>query len=324
MWNPHTLSSAIVRVAAGRGRLPRKGGRLYLRGLPMARTRWWWIPTSLFTLAVWLAAVPVEADPAGSPVTTVNPLDGTPIRSVMLRMPQGALTRNEPLQVLLALHGMGGNGADFSRDLTEQADRYEWLIVAPTIEYGDWTNPAVVAQEDPVLIQALSAYTEQLPQLIGAPVHHKLLILGHSRGAQLAHRFAEFQPQRVLAVAAISAGTYTMPETTAADGNLNFPYGVRDMQRYAGHAFDRTQFDDVSLLVGVGGQDTNPADVPHQWDGVEGTNRLQRAQAFEAAAEELGAHAVLRVFGNAHHELTGEMRSAACEFLESASYDEGG
>jgi poly(3-hydroxybutyrate) depolymerase len=284
----------------------------------MARTRWWWIPSTLLTLAVWLAALPAEADPANTLTAPPSPLDGTPIRSVLLRMPAGP-PADGAMQVLLALHGMGGNGPDFSRDLTEQADRNGWLIVAPTIEYGDWTDPAVVAQEDPVLIQALAAYTQQLPQLIGAPVHHRLLILGHSRGAQLAHRFAEFQPQRVLAVAAISAGTYTMPETSAADGSLNFPYGVRDMQRYAGHPFDRTTFDDVSLMVGVGGQDTNPADVPHQWDSVEGTNRLQRAQAFEAAAEELGAHAVLRVFNTAHHELTGEMRSAACEFLESAS-----
>jgi poly(3-hydroxybutyrate) depolymerase len=284
----------------------------------MARTRWWWIPSTLLTLAVWLAALPAEADPANTLTAPPSPLDGTPIRSVLLRMPAGP-PADGAMQVLLALHGMGGNGPDFSRDLTEQADRNGWLVVAPTIEYGDWTDPAVVAQEDPVLIQALAAYTQQLPQLIGAPVHHRLLILGHSRGAQLAHRFAEFQPQRVLAVAAISAGTYTMPETSAADGSLNFPYGVRDMQRYAGHPFDRTTFDDVSLMVGVGGQDTNPADVPHQWDSVEGTNRLQRAQAFEAAAEELGAHAVLRVFNTAHHELTGEMRSAACEFLESAS-----
>jgi pimeloyl-ACP methyl ester carboxylesterase len=285
----------------------------------MARTRWWWIPSTLLTLAVWLAAVPAQADPASSLTEPQNPFDRTPIRSVMLRMPQGGTDPSEPLQVLVALHGMGGNGPDFSRDLTDQADRYGWVIVAPTIEYGDWTNPAVVAQEDPVIIQALSAYTQQLPQLLGTPVHHKLLILGHSRGAQLAHRFAEFQPQRVLAVAAISAGTYTMPETSAADGSLNFPYGVQDLQRYAGHPFDRSTFDDISLMVAVGGQDTNPADVPHQWDSVEGTNRLQRAQAFEAAAEELGAHAVLRVFNTAHHELTGEMRSAACEFLESAS-----
>jgi pimeloyl-ACP methyl ester carboxylesterase len=149
-------------------------------------------------------------------------------------------------------------------------------------------------------------------------VRRLVLILGHSRGAQLAHHFAEFRPERVLAVAAISAGTYTLPENAGPDGALDFPFGLDDMQQYTGHPFDPSRFDDVALWVGVGAQDTNPADLPRQWDRIEGTTRVQRAEAFEAAARQLGAKAVLRVFGNAHHELTSEMRSAACEFLQGA------
>jgi pimeloyl-ACP methyl ester carboxylesterase len=266
------------------------------------------IPLAFAILAVWTLATPVTADPAD---TANQALDGTPIKSVMVRLPQGAPTATQPLQVLLALHGMGGNGPDFSRDLFEQADRYGWVIVAPTISYGDWTNPDVVASEDPVLIQALSSYLDGLPQLVGMPLRRLVLLLGHSRGAQLAHRYAEFRPDRVLAVAAISAGTYTMPES------FNFPFGVQDLQHYDGHAFDQTRFDDVALFVGVGGADTNPADLPHQWDSIEGSTRVQRAQAFEAAARALGATTVLDVFPNTHHELTGEMRAAACDFLES-------
>jgi pimeloyl-ACP methyl ester carboxylesterase len=220
------------------------------------------------------------------------------------------------MQVLLALHGMGGNGQDFAKELLDQADHNGWLIVAPTIDYGDWTNPSVVAREDPLLIQAMSAYLDGLPQLVGAPIHHGVLILGHSRGAQLAHRFAEFQPDRVLAVAALSAGTYTLPETSGPDGNLPFPYGVQDLDQYTGRDFDVSRFDSVPIWVGVGAQDTNPSDLPRQWDRIEGSTRVQRAQAFEAAARQLGAYAVLRLFSNAHHELTGEMRLAACDFLQ--------
>jgi pimeloyl-ACP methyl ester carboxylesterase len=218
--------------------------------------------------------------------------------------------------VLVALHGMGGNGPDFARDLTEQADRNGWLLIAPTIEYGDWTNPSVVANEDPLIIQGLADYLDQLPQQVGAPVRHLVLVLGHSRGAQLAHRFTEFRPDRVLAVAALSAGTYTLPETSGPTGALNFPFGVQDLEQYAGHAFDSERFETVGIWVGVGGQDTNPNEVPRQWDSVEGSTRVQRAQAFEQAARQLGAHAVLRVFNNTRHELTGEMRAAACDFLQ--------
>jgi pimeloyl-ACP methyl ester carboxylesterase len=220
--------------------------------------------------------------------------------------------------VLVVLHGMGGNGPDFARELVDQADTYSWLIVAPTIDYGDWTNPNVVAQEDPLLIQALNDYLDSLPQLVGAPVRHLVLLLGHSRGAQLAHRFAEFRPDRVLAVAALSAGTYTLPTGVGPGGTLNFPFGVQDMDHYAGHAFDAQRFDNVSFWVGVGGQDTNPGDVPRQWDGIEGSTRVQRARAFEAAVRQLGANTQLRIFGDARHELTGEMRAAACDFLKGA------
>jgi pimeloyl-ACP methyl ester carboxylesterase len=271
------------------------------------------VTLTLALAGLWLVGAPATADPAD---TVLDPLAGTPVRNVYVRAPQNQAV-GKPLQVLVALHGMGGNGQDFSRELIDQADRYGWLIVAPTIEYGDWTNPSVLAREEPVLIQALNSYLDGLPQLVGTPMRHLVLILGHSRGAQLAHRFAEFRPDRVLAVAALSAGTYTLPETSP-DGSLNFPYGVQDIDQYSGHAFDPARFDTVAIWVGVGGQDTNAGDLPRQWDSIEGSTRVQRAQAFEAAAQQLGANAVLRVFSNAHHELTREMRSAACDFLQDS------
>jgi pimeloyl-ACP methyl ester carboxylesterase len=268
------------------------------------------LPLALVLTSLWIAITPVTADVADAPP---DPLAGTPIRSVFLRAPQRATPTQAPVQVLVVLHGMGGNGPDFASDLFDQADKNGWLIVAPTIGYGDWTNPSVVAQEDPLLIQALNDYLDGLPAILGAPVRHLVLLLGHSRGAQLAHRFAEFRPDRVLAVAALSAGTYTLPSSTGT-----FPFGVQDMDHYAGHAFDVQRFDTVSFWLGVGAQDNNPGDVPHQWDSIEGSTRLQRAAAFEAAVRQLGATATLHVFGDTHHEMTGEMRSAACDFLQGA------
>jgi hypothetical protein len=99
---------------------------------------------------------------------------------------------------------------------------------------------------------------------------------------------------------------------------MSFPFGVKDLAQYGGTAFDLTRFDGVQFWVGVGGLDTNPAEVPRQWDTYEGTTRLQRAQAFEAAMKQLGASSVLRVFGDARHEITAEMRLAACAFLGKA------
>jgi pimeloyl-ACP methyl ester carboxylesterase len=257
--------------------------------------------------------VPVVASPG-----ITSALTGTPIRAVYVRAPRFNPTPGKPLQVLLALHGMGGNGEDFSRDLVEQADHYGWLLVAPTIDYGDWTNPNVVSHEEPMLISALADYLDQLPQLTGLPVRHLVLVLGHSRGAQLAHRFAEFRPDKVLAVAALSAGTYTLPLSAGPQGGMSFPFGVKDLALYTGRAFDSTRFGGIPFWIGVGGLDTNASDLPRQWDSYEGTTRVQRAQAFEEAMQLMGASSVLRVFGDAKHEVTSEMRLAACRFLGGA------
>jgi pimeloyl-ACP methyl ester carboxylesterase len=275
----------------------------------------------LLTVALSVSALVPLTQVAASPEAVASPLVGTAIRSVYVRTPRAAaqLVGRAPLQVLLVLHGMGGNGEEFSRELIESADHYGWLIVAPTIDYGDWTNPTLVAREDPALIRALADYLDQLPGLTGIPMRRQVLVLGHSRGAQLAHRFAEFRPEKVLAVAALSAGTYTLPQSSGAQGSIfTFPFGVKDLAQYAGHSLDLAQFSGVRFFIGVGGQDNNPSDLPRQWDNIEGSTRVQRAQAFESAMLRLGAHSTLRVFGNAHHEVTSEMRQAACAFLGSA------
>jgi pimeloyl-ACP methyl ester carboxylesterase len=271
----------------------------------------------VLTLAATLVlpTLPVAASPG-----VQGALVGTPIRSVFLRPPRSGTIPGKPVQVLLALHGMGGSGEAFSKELVEQADRYGWLLVAPTIDYGDWKNTSVVAREEPIIIHALADYLDQLPQLTNLQVRSRVLVLGHSRGAQLAHRFAEFRPDKVLAVAALSAGTYTLPLTSGPQGSMSFPFGVKDLAQYAGSAFDPARFGGILFWVGVGGQDNNPADLPRQWDSYEGTTRVQRAQAFEAAMQQLGATSVLRVFGDTKHELTSEMRLAACAFLGKAMH----
>src|SRR5437899_153424 len=132
----------------------------------MPRTLGRLCPALFLLLALLWPLTPVAA----SPDAAGSPLVGTPIRSVYVRVPQGATDSSMPLQVLLALHGIGGNGQDFSRELIEPADQYGWLLVAPTIDYGDWTNPSVVAHEDAQLIRALSDYLDQMPDVMNVQI----------------------------------------------------------------------------------------------------------------------------------------------------------
>jgi pimeloyl-ACP methyl ester carboxylesterase len=230
-------------------------------------------------------------------------------------MPQTA--DDQPLQVVVALHGMGGNGPDFAAPLAAQADQNSWVVVAPTIKYGDWTDPAQIAREEPALIAWLSDYVAHLAERTGAVVEPQVLLFGHSRGAQLALRFTELHPEQVVAVAAVSAGTYTLPMALDSHGaELDFPFGIADVARADGGVpFDAQEFAGVPVWIGVGGDDTNPGDVPHAWDAYLGRNRVERARTFALALQLLGADVSLNIFPGAQHGLTDEMRNSALAAL---------
>jgi pimeloyl-ACP methyl ester carboxylesterase len=268
-------------------------------------------------LALVLVLWATPARPALAPVAIAAELPAG-IPSVYLHLPQ-ELPVGSPVQVLVALHGMGGNGEQFAANLFREADRNHWLVVAPTIDYGDWTDPAQIAREDPRLIRWLAGFLDHLADYVGVPVKPRVLLLGHSRGAQLAHRFAFFEPQRVLAVAALAAGTYTLPMERGPQGTLmRFPFGMADLSSIAGHAFSRMLVvEDTDFWLGVGTEDNNPADLPRAWDQYQGTTRVQRALSFQAALHNLGARSVLVAFRGEKHALSLEMASSASSFLRA-------
>ena len=236
---------------------------------------------------------------------------GAEIQNVYVRLPQTATSDDQPLQVVVALHGMGGNGRDFAGPLATAADQNGWVLVAPTINYGDWTDPAQITHEDPALISWLSDYVDHLSENVGVAVEPRVLLFGHSRGAQLSLRFTELHPEQVAGVAAVSAGTYTLP--TDLD---DFPYGVGDLaQDDGGRPFDAKSFVGVPVWVGVGTEDTNPADVPHAWDAYIGRTRVERAKTFTRALQQLGSSVSLTLFPGAGHGLTDQMRQQALDAL---------
>jgi len=239
------------------------------------------------------------------------------VQDIYVRAPANA-PDDQPLQAVIALHGMGGNGADFAAPLEAQADQYGWLLIAPTIEYGDWTDPEQISHEDPALSAWLADYVRHLSDRTGYSVDPRVLLFGHSRGAQLALRFTEMHPDLVTAVAAVSAGTYTLPATRDATSGkvLQFPFGVGDLARDdGGQAFDARRFEQVPVWIGVGTKDDNPADVPHAWDAYIGEDRVDRAEAFAQALRDMGVNVTLAEFPGASHGLTDDMRAAGCAAL---------
>lgn len=253
------------------------------------------------------------AEVAGTPAYTLNQ-DG-----VFIYVPANA-AQQQPLQVLVAIHGMGGNGFDFCQDLLQAAERNGWIVLAPTFKYQDYKNPDSVLQDDVAFLPRLAAVIDDLPARTGLMTRAKVLLYGHSRGGQMVHRFATVYPARVAGVAALSAGSYTLPlQTMLVNGRsqrLPLPYGVDNLGRYFGADFDYAAFRRVPFRVEVGESDTNPDDVPRAWDPYLGPNRVGRARAYSRTLADLGLDVALQVYPGAGHGVTQPMHDDALRFLE--------
>jgi predicted esterase len=234
-------------------------------------------------------------------------------------IPTNAATRG-PLQVLVTVHGMGGDGTVFCQPLINRAEQDGWILISPTYHYRDNFNPVTVREDDTELIPRLKVYLDNLPAKTGLPIRDKVLLYGFSRGGQIVHRFAEFYPEKTLAVAVFAAGTYTLPVSSmkmnGTQTTLDLPFGVADVQQYTSTPFNLDAFKKIPFFIGVGGADDHAGDAPPAWDPYVGSTRLARSQNFAYALQNLGMDASLTVFPGVGHDITTEMRGQAMSFLE--------
>jgi poly(3-hydroxybutyrate) depolymerase len=227
---------------------------------------------------------------------------------------------SDRMEVLVALHGMGGQGSEFCQALLSRSDRERWVVVAPTYAYGDWRDPnQVMREESSRFIPRLHEFLEGLPERTGLTLDTKASFYGFSRGAQLAQRFAMVYPEQTLGVAALSAGTYTLPmastEVNGATVTLRYPFGTADVSERFGRPFDPAALRGIPFWIGVGANDRNPTDLPHQWDAFEGTTRVARAEAFAQRLREAGTPVQLTLFSGVDHAVTDEITRGALDFI---------
>lgn len=227
----------------------------------------------------------------------------------------------QPAQILVAMHGMGGDGPSFCQNLLAAADRNGWIVVAPTFKYQDYKNPALVLQDDTAFLPRLRDMIDSVPARTGLLTRNKVLLYGFSRGAQAVHRFATFYPERVLAVAATSAGSYTLPlNTMLVNGRsqtLPMPYGVATMRDNLGVGFNYDAFKQVAFRISVGGTDTNADDTPRAWDPYLGATRPERATNYTKVLQSIGVEADLAVYSGVSHAVTPQMLDENLAFLQN-------
>jgi len=256
------------------------------------------------------------ATAAENPAYTVSEPD------YFLYVPPNA-ARFQPVQVLVALHGMGGDGPAFCQSLLAAAERNGWIILAPTFKYQDYKNPALVLQDDTAFLPRLKAMIDAVPARTGLATRDQALLYGFSRGGQSVHRFATFYPERVLGVATLSAGSYTLPLNTMLvnkrSATLALPYGVSDLNARLGRDFNYPAFRNVAFWVAVGELDTSAADTPRAWDPYLGTTRVERARAYARTLQDIGVQSSLAVYPGAGHTVTPQMQADALRFLEGVA-----
>jgi predicted esterase len=237
-----------------------------------------------------------------------------------LYVPEGP---DVPRQAVLVLHGMGDNGPNIAARILPFARAHNWVVIAPTIPYGDWRSPDALTGEELRLQPQLANLLNYVPGETGVKLSGRALLFGFSRGAQAALRFAMLYPERVEAVAALSAGTYTLPVrtvlTSAGVTRAPLPYGVADIEQLAGRGIDAARLTGVRFWIGVGDRDNNVNDVPRQWDPYVGNTRVERAARFASVLAELGCDAQVSVVPNAGHEISAAMVEQITGFLNSAA-----
>lgn len=246
-------------------------------------------------------------------VTSRFQQDGIPY---YLYLPASART-DGPTVPLLAIHGFGEDPNAFVRRMIPLVEEHHWLLVAPDLPSGDWRNTGVIRSDARRNLPWLDRLTHNLQDYSPLPLADHVLVYGFSLGAQTGHRFALAYPEHIRAVAVMSAGTYTIPlRDTFKESSLSFPMATTDLDSYSGQPFDFDSLKNTRFWVGVGDRDNVSADVPRDFDGIEGLSRKDRAQSFATILKTQDIPVELHTFpGQAHYE-TPESMEAAAAFLD--------
>ena len=207
--------------------------------------------------------------------------------------------------LVVVLPGLGGIGRDLAQEFVAAAEADRWLLLAPSPDYDPKDANESLQAADLRVDNQIVALVDQVvarPSLHVAPA---IDIIGFSRGAQSAHRFALRHPDRVGALASFAAGTYTMPTSPQP-----YPLGVGNFELWNHlRPFDPAALQGVRVLVGVGTADANPADVVREWDSVGGTTRLERGSRFAQALQQLNVPSRFQTYPGVGHAFTPAMRA---------------
>ena len=227
---------------------------------------------------------------------------------------------DEIRQICVYVHGTYRDAAFYRDQLTDFAVRNQVLLVCPLFPAGlidpaDVENYKLLRFHEIRFDQILLGMLDEIRQRYAVPFE-RFMLGGFSGGAQFAHRFAYFYPERLTALSLAAPGRVTL-----LDESLDWWCGVRDAERLVGRPIRATALRGVpiQLLVGENDDDdiTIAEDDPWWVPGANlaGATRRERLASLHAQYQLLGCSATLtKVKGCGHEWLP--LRDATIHFFE--------
>jgi pimeloyl-ACP methyl ester carboxylesterase len=226
-------------------------------------------------------------------------------RAPLLFVPDSVASEPTALATLvMVLPGLGALGRGLAEEFVPAAEEHRWLLLVPTPDYDPIGNERLTLA-DLRVDESLVGLADQVMTHSQFHVAPAMDVVGFSRGAQSAHRFVLRHPERVAALASLSAGTYSMPTSSEP-----YPYGIGNFALWNHQKpFDLVGLRRVRIFVGVGGADANPGDVVRDWDAVGGTTRLERGKRFAEALRQLRVPSRFQDYPGVGHVFAPAMRA---------------
>ena len=202
---------------------------------------------------------------------------------VFYHVPQG---NAKDMEVLFVMHGASRNGDDYFRWTIEVADKYGFVLLAPsfpaelypTREYQEGN----IVDQDNVFHSPEKMTYQLIDDIFEYVFNHTDLkikrynIIGHSAGGQFVHRLMQFsESQYIDKAVACNPGWYTFPDET-----IDFPYGIAgytdDPKSYRKRYYGR----DLTILLGTADtiRDRSFRVTPEA--DLQGLSRFERGQTF--------------------------------------------
>jgi len=203
--------------------------------------------------------------------------------------------------IVFLFHGNNRNANEYRNSLVAKANLYGFILLVPEFTttqfpggdgynlgnvFTDGDNPSASSLNNESewafsVIEPLFTYAIQNLNNQSSKYH----IIGHSAGAQFAHRFLFFKPlARIDKMVASAAGWYT-----TLDLETNFPYGI-NASPLEDIDFSLLFSKQLTILVGSNDNDPNSSALRHNSIvDLQGLNRLDRAISFYNNAQSKAA-----------------------------------